>query len=58
MVAYDFNVWNERKKGEKLNYMHTNPVKRKLVAHPKQWPWSSFSFYSGKGTCLLNMDPV
>jgi putative transposase len=55
---YDFNVWSEKKKGEKLHYMHNNPVKRKLVAHPMQWPWSSFSFYFGRGPCLLKMDPV
>jgi len=55
---YDFNVWSEKKKGEKLHYMHNNPVKRKLVSHPKQWPWSSFSFYFGKGDFLLKIDPV
>ena len=27
----DFNVWNERKRVEKLRYMHRNPVKRGLV---------------------------
>ena len=41
---YDFNVWSQRKFIEKLQYMHMNPVKRKLVVHPKDWPWSSFSF--------------
>ena len=25
---YDFNVWSERKRIEKLRYMHENPVKR------------------------------
>jgi putative transposase len=29
---YDFNVWRERKRIEKLRYMHRNPVKRGLVA--------------------------
>ena len=38
---YDFNVWNEEKLREKLDYMHRNPVDRNLVEHPKQWPWSS-----------------
>ncbi len=38
---YDFNVWSERKVREKLDYMHRNPVQRKLVSHPKDWPWSS-----------------
>ena len=27
---YDFNVWSEEKKNEKMNYMHFNPVKRGL----------------------------
>ncbi len=42
---YDFNVWTERKRIEKLRYMHRNPVKRGLVSSPEQWPWSSFRFY-------------
>jgi putative transposase len=29
---YDFNVWSERKRVEKLRYIHCNPVKRGLVA--------------------------
>ncbi len=43
---YDFNVWSESKFNEKLNYMHANPVKRGLVMHPKDWPWSSWSHYA------------
>ena len=39
---YDFNVWSERKRVEKLRYMHQNPVKRGLVLEPDQWRWSSF----------------
>jgi putative transposase len=42
---YDFNVWSWKKKNEKLNYMHFNPVKRGLVRHPKEWLWSSYAFY-------------
>ena len=42
---YDFNVWSFKKKNEKLNYMHFNPVKRGLVRHPKEWLWSSYAFY-------------
>ena len=33
---YDFNVWSERKRVEKLRYMHRNPVKRGLAATPEQ----------------------
>jgi putative transposase len=43
---YDFNVRNERKRVEKLRYMHRNPVKRGLVDAPEQWAWSSFRHYS------------
>jgi len=42
---YDFNVWNSGKAREKLEYMHSNPVKCELVQHPEQWPWSSWSHY-------------
>ena len=43
---YDFNVWTNKKRGEKLRYMHENPVKRGLVAEPEDWRWSSYRFYS------------
>jgi putative transposase len=43
---YDFNVWTERKRVEKLRYMHRNPVKRGLVEEPDQWLWSSFRSYA------------
>jgi putative transposase len=43
---YDFNVFTERKRVEKLRYIHRNPVKRGLVDEPDQWRWSSFRFYA------------
>jgi REP-associated tyrosine transposase len=43
---YDFNVWSERKRIEKLRYMHRNPVKRGLVLEPEQWAWSSYRYYA------------
>jgi putative transposase len=42
---YDFNVYTERKRIEKLRYIHRNPVERGLVAEPGQWLWSSFRAY-------------
>ena len=53
---YDFNVYSERKRIEKLNYMHENPLKRKLVTHPKEWPWSSWGFYAGATKVLVQID--
>ena len=43
---YDFNVWSERKRLEKLRYLHRNPVRRGLVEHPEDWKWSSFRHYA------------
>jgi len=43
---YDFPVWTEEKRIEKLRYIHRNPVKRGLVAKPEDWKWSSFVHYS------------
>ena len=42
---YDFNVWSEKKRIEKLRYMHRNPVQRGLCCAPEDWPWSSFRHY-------------
>jgi REP-associated tyrosine transposase len=42
---YDFNVWDDHKCTEKLDYMHRNPVTRGLVSAPDQWRWSSFRSY-------------
>ena len=55
---YDFNVHSARKRREKIEYMHQNPVTRGLVEDPKDWVWSSYSSYSGRGTELLKIDYV
>jgi putative transposase len=39
---YDFNVFSDHKRIEKLRYMHRNPVKRGLVGKPEDWKWSSY----------------
>ena len=55
---YDFNVWSHKKRKEKLDYMHSNPVKRGLARRPQDWPWSSYAFYAGGAQPLLGIDPV
>ena len=40
-----FALWSEKKRVEKLRYMHRNPVKRGLVQKPEDWEWSSFRHY-------------
>jgi putative transposase len=55
---YDFNVWSEKKLIEKLKYMHANPVQRRLVGHPKDWPWSSWANYEGGMEVKIRVDAV
>jgi putative transposase len=43
---YDFVVFTEKKRVEKLRYMHRNPVQRGLVVQPEEWLWSSFRHYA------------
>jgi putative transposase len=53
-----FNVYTEKKRLEKLDYMHNNPVKRGLVASPGDWPWSSWRFYHLDDRSVLEMDRI
>ena len=55
---YPYGVYSEKKRLEKLNYMHNNPVKRGLVSLPEQWPWSSYRFYYLNDSSLLSMDKL
>jgi putative transposase len=56
---YDFVVFTEKKRVEKLRYMHRNPVERRLVLEPEQWRWSSFLHYAQdeRGPVLVNEQP-
>jgi putative transposase len=53
---YDFVVFTEKKRVEKLRYMHRNPVVRGLVSKPEGWQWSSYRHYATgePGPVLIN----
>jgi putative transposase len=53
---YDFNVWSEEKRIEKLRYMHRNPVKRGLVQNPEDWAWSSFRHYVSGAESVVEIE--
>jgi putative transposase len=55
---FDFNVYSQEKKIEKLKYMHANPVISGLVEHPRDWPWSSWSFHATGDIGLVGIDVV
>ncbi len=53
---YDFVVFTEKKRVEKLRYMHRNPVVRGLVPALEEWNWSSYRHYAlgERGPVLVN----
>jgi hypothetical protein len=55
---YAFDAWCLKKTVENTHHMHINPLKRKLVAHVKDWPWSSFSCYSKQNHGLIRVSSV
>jgi len=55
---YDFNVYTERKRIEKLRYIHRNPVASNLVLEPHLWPWSSFRFYAFNESGPVRVTPA
>ena len=54
--GYDFNIDREKTLLQKIEYCHKNPLTRELVAHPKDWLWSSFRFYDMDDRSMLSMD--
>jgi len=53
---YDFNVYSESKRIEKLTYIHLNPVRRGLVIKPEQWKWSSFLHHATGATGTVEIE--
>ena len=47
--GYDRNIFTAAEVREKIGYIHANPVRRALVRHPSDWPWSSWPAWT-KGT--------
>ncbi len=52
----DRNVCDVATAHQIVEYIHTNPVTRGLVAQPKDWPWSSASEWAGKEATILKID--
>ena len=45
--GYDRNLWSPRYVWETIDYIHGNPVRRKLCERDIDWKWSSASAYAG-----------
>jgi len=53
---YGFPVWTEKKRSEKLRYIHRNPVRRGLVRRPEGWRWSSFVHYATGAEAVVEIE--
>lgn len=56
--CYDHNCRTPETTREKINYCHTNPVRRELVDDPGKWRWSSYNAYRGEKDVPLTVDVI
>ncbi len=56
--GYDRNVNERATLLAMIEYIHNNPVRRGLVKHALDWPWSSARFYAGWDDVMLKMDSL
>ena len=54
--ARTLGIFSERTLRTKINYIHSNPVKRGLCTAPEQWPWSSWRNYYNDDDSIFRID--
>jgi hypothetical protein len=54
--GHDRNLRSDADVREKIAYVHHNPVRRRLVEHPRDWPWSSWRAWHEGADKPLRMD--
>ena len=56
--GYDRNIVKEKTLLEMIDYIHLNPVRKRLVAQAIEWHWSSAGQYLGEQSCPLRVDSI
>lgn len=54
----DFAIWSEEKLHMMVDYIHADPVRKHLVEHPGDWPYSSWRFYESREPGLMEVVPT
>jgi putative transposase len=54
--GFDHNIFREKTVPAVIDYIHANPVRRRLVTTPTDWPWSSARFWAGSQDVPIRMD--
>ena len=52
------NIYSEKFLAQKLNYIHNNPVRAKMVKEAKDYPYSSFQNYYQDNDSLIKIDKI
>ena len=50
-------IYSEKKLHAMVNYIHANPVRKKLVKDPGEWEHSSWGFYEQGEKAVLEIEP-
>lgn len=53
---YDTIIRNEGMLLDKMEYIHTNPLRKGLVLSPEQYEYSSYRFYTENRKNILDLD--
>jgi putative transposase len=56
--GYDRNIVHVRTVPAVVEYIHANPVRRRLADTPLDWCWSSARFWAGQSDVPIRMDPM
>jgi putative transposase len=56
--GYDRNAFEPATLFAMIEYIHNNPVRRGLCAHPSDWIWSSARFHAGERSVPILMDDL
>lgn len=57
--GYDRNITEPTTIWAEMDYVHANPVRRKLCDRSIEWPWSSAAWYhSGIGLLAMDVDSL
>ncbi len=54
--GYDRNIYRDDTFVKTLDYMHFNPVRKRLVDSPADWKWSSARFYQTREADPIQVD--
>jgi len=52
------SIYSPKKLYAMVDYIHANPVRRKLVTHPADWAFSSSQFYERGEQFGLTVEPL